>query len=252
MANIIKNIDLGMYLALDDIRQRYARTFLGPFWLVFGTLIWILSIGFVTTELFGQDPNKFFPFIAVSMVGWAFISTTFNESCTALTSSSYFILNTKVDLDVFFLRTVFRNFIVLLHQLPVIVLVFIICKYKVTLLLLLFPILLFFIGILLYSFTVVFSLLHTRYRDFQPLIVTILSLLGILTPIIWKPETIQHKKWIYEWNPFYHFMEIFRSTLLGYLPSTQNWINFGIFTVVTFVISVIALNTYKYKCKFWL
>ena len=52
-------------LGLHDIRQRYRRSTLGPFWLTISMAIMIGTMGILYARLFSQDMSEYLPFLAV-------------------------------------------------------------------------------------------------------------------------------------------------------------------------------------------
>src|SRR6202051_1205821 len=52
----------------DDIRQRYRRSVLGPFWITLSTGIFILLLGVIYSRLFKMDVANYLPFLTVGFV----------------------------------------------------------------------------------------------------------------------------------------------------------------------------------------
>ena len=66
-------------------------------------------------------------------------------------------------------------------------------------------------------------------------------LLFFVTPVFWSPEMVPgHKRFIIDFNPFYYFIEVVRSPLLGKAPETQVY-------VVVLAITAVGFATYKRK-----
>ena len=66
-----------------EVRQRYARSRVGPFWLTISTGVLIGSIGMVYGTLFGQKLSDYLPYLAISLVMWGIFSQTIIEGSTA-------------------------------------------------------------------------------------------------------------------------------------------------------------------------
>ena len=69
--------EIWLYLGWQDIRQRYRRSVLGPFWLTISTGVQIGALGFLWAELFHQDLHDFLPFFSIGLVIWSFLSRAF-------------------------------------------------------------------------------------------------------------------------------------------------------------------------------
>ncbi|HLD13963.1 MAG TPA: ABC transporter permease, partial [Burkholderiales bacterium] len=50
-------------LAWRDIRQRYTRTILGPFWLTLSTAIFLTFFSLVYSKLFNLDLHSYLPYL---------------------------------------------------------------------------------------------------------------------------------------------------------------------------------------------
>jgi lipopolysaccharide transport system permease protein len=62
-----------------------------------------------------------------------------------------------------------------------------------------------------------------RFRDIPPIVASVMQIAFFVSPIIWKPELIEHgRRWL-PLNPFFSLFEIVRAPLLTGLPSWQVW-----------------------------
>lgn len=48
----------------QEVRRRYRRTAIGPFWTTLSLGVFILSLGFLYAHLWQQNPKEFLPFLA--------------------------------------------------------------------------------------------------------------------------------------------------------------------------------------------
>ena len=78
---------LWVTLGWNDIRQRYRRSLLGPFWLTASMAIMVVSLGVIYARIFKTDINDFLPFLCVGLLVWGFISSTLNEAGTLFIGS---------------------------------------------------------------------------------------------------------------------------------------------------------------------
>ena len=51
-------------IGLHDIRQRYRRSVIGPFWITLSTGIMIGALGFLYSHIFKIDMKEYLPFLA--------------------------------------------------------------------------------------------------------------------------------------------------------------------------------------------
>src|SRR3712207_563712 len=71
----LKRWPLWVTLGWQDIRQRYRRSMLGPFWLTISMGILIGVVGVLYAALFRQDISVYLPYLAAGLMTWGLIST---------------------------------------------------------------------------------------------------------------------------------------------------------------------------------
>ena len=67
-------------LAWMDVRQRYRRSILGPFWITLSLGIMVLGLGIVYGALLHQELHDYMPYLATGLIVWGLISTMLTES----------------------------------------------------------------------------------------------------------------------------------------------------------------------------
>ena len=72
-------------LGWNDIRQRYRRSVLGPFWITLSMGIFILMLGIIYSRLFHTPIGTYLPFLSVGYIIWGFISSVTNEAALLFT-----------------------------------------------------------------------------------------------------------------------------------------------------------------------
>src|SRR5277367_4257931 len=78
-------------LAWHDIRQRYRRSVLGPFWFTLSTVIMVTVLGTLYSTLFKQDIRTYLPYLASGLVIWQYLSSCILEGCSAFISNANLI-----------------------------------------------------------------------------------------------------------------------------------------------------------------
>jgi lipopolysaccharide transport system permease protein len=93
----------------------------------------------------------------------------------------------------------------------------------------------------------------TRFRDLTHLVNTVMRVMFFLTPIIWLPEQLGERVMQFLWwNPFAHFIWIFRTPILDGDPAVESWIYVGVVTVVGWVLALTAFSLFRKRIVFWL
>ena len=118
--------DLAGTLGWQDIKQRYRRSKLGPFWLTISMGVMIGALGLVFGGIFNTPMRDFLPFLAIGIFLWTFILTVITEGCTAFISSDAVIKQLPLPLFLHVMRVIWRNVVILGHNVVIIPLLFLI------------------------------------------------------------------------------------------------------------------------------
>lgn len=241
-----------LYLANTDIAARYRRSVIGPFWITLTNAFMLTCIGFTFSRLWNTNATEFMPFFGVSYLVWNMLSTLIGEATDSYTEAAPFIQNYQSHKLLWVLRIVCRNLIILAHMVPIYIV-----------LALLFPLfnfmnfLYFFLALPLFIIhciwmSSIIATLSTRFRDVKRLITLVIFVIFLVTPILWKPETLKTHTWLYEINPMYYIIELFRNPLLGIASSPLVW---GVNIALAGIGSALAFALHRYTVRrlfYWL
>src|SRR2546421_1850097 len=75
LADGTRNWRIWYVLGLSELRQRYRRSILGPFWITISMGVQVTVMGFLLAFLFGLPIDRYFPFLCISIVTWTFLSS---------------------------------------------------------------------------------------------------------------------------------------------------------------------------------
>lgn len=240
----------------QDIRQRYRRSVIGPFWLTISSAIMVGTLGFLYSGLFNQDMSKYLPFFSVGLIIWGFISSVANDSTSVFFASEGIIKQIRLPLTVHVCRMVWRNFIILMHNAIIIVVVMIWAGTHISPSLIYIPFVLFlycFNGLNIGLFLGIFC---TRYRDIVQIVANITMLLFFVTPIMWTPSILSgqgnDRVWIAVFNPVHHFIEIIRAPILAESVPMSSWAVVITTTLFTWLLAFWALIKFRHRVAYWL
>ncbi len=252
----VKLYSIWSMLAWQDIRQRYRRSVIGPFWLTISTAIMVAALGFLYAGLFRQNIHSYLPYLAIGLIVWGFISTVLNEACTVFVSVEGMLKQLRLPLTAHVSRMVWRNSIIFLHSVVIILIVLVWSNVPFTWELLLVPLASFFYCINALNVGLILGVLCTRFRDVGPLVANFVQLLFFVTPIMWSPEILTGKSadlaWIANYNPAYHFIEIFRSPLLGKEFPPNSWLVVIVATLVLWIMQLWTMQRFRHRVSYWL
>jgi ABC-type polysaccharide/polyol phosphate export permease len=240
-------------LGIDQTISRFRRTILGPFWLSANLLAVSIALTFVFGGLLGSDYHKTFPIIMSGILCWSIIGQVLADASGVFLMASPLMQVQKLPLSfhifvhlhktaINFVAQLITFFILMgvlgLFQapphwtfIPALAVIFINC---------------FFVSLLT-------ALPSTRFRDIGFMIQFLVQILFFLTPVFWQPAQMSPaRRFVVDYNPFAHELELIRQPLLGHAPSMVNWIWCLGFMAALAVVSVAALALYRKRVVFWL
>ena len=63
--NALLSHEQWLYMAVQDIKLRYRRSMIGPWWVTISTGIMVLMLGFLWSHIFNQAIDTYLPFFAI-------------------------------------------------------------------------------------------------------------------------------------------------------------------------------------------
>jgi len=240
-------------LGWQDIKQRYRRSMLGPFWLTISTAVMVFALGFVYAAIFRQELAEYFPYLATGLVVWMFISGLVADGCNAFIASDGIIKQIRLPLATHAMRTVWRNLIIFAHNAVIILLMLLFLRpsYDVATFVLMFC----GLCLLLINGTWVALVLATicaRFRDVPLIVASFMQLLFFVTPIIWQPSLLPGRQELVLWNPLHHFIDIIRAPILGTRPGLTSWLVVCAITVIGWGACFLLFRRYRRRVAYWL
>lgn len=244
-----------LMLAYQDIRLRYRRSVLGPFWLTLSMAITVYTMGFLYGHLFHIDITLYFPYLVAGMLSWSLISLSLNDLTDAFIIYERLIKEIKLPYTLHIQRITMRNFFIFLHNIIVIVPVYIFFSEGAAVnfnTLYLIPAL-FLVYLNCIFLGLILAMIAARYRDVSQIIKNIIQIIFFVTPVMWDPNVLPLNKLFVVWcNPVYPFIEIIREPLLGHAPTlTVMIISLGI-TLLNTAISFTMFKRYRSRIIYWL
>ena len=243
---------LWMSLGWQDIKQRYRRSALGPFWITLSLGVTVVMMGFLYAKLFKQDIRLYLPYLATGMVIWSLISTIVNESAAVFIQAEGIIKQIPMPFGIHILRMIWRNVIIFFHNMVVVLVILVFFKINPSWNIVFFPVAILLIIINGYWVGILLGILGTRFRDIAQIVTSIVQILFFLTPVMWTASSVGKKIWVINYNPLYHVFNIARNGLLGGRLPIQSWGIVLLMTVVGWVLAFRMLVRYRSRIAYWL
>jgi lipopolysaccharide transport system permease protein len=243
---------LGLTLGWLDIKLKYRGSVLGPFWLTISTAVWIAAMGGLYGLLFHIDLHGYLPFLALSLTLWTALSGLVGEACNTFLQSEAMIRSLRMPFFIHTLRVVVRTIISLLHNVPVVVVVFMLygaMPGRIAWLSL--P------GFAIWTIDgfaacILLGSLCARFRDIPPIVNSIMQIAFFITHIMWQPQQLGANAWWVPFNPFDSLLEIVRQPLLGFAPTGMEWASATAASVVLCLLTWLLFARIRSRLAFWI
>jgi ABC-type polysaccharide/polyol phosphate export permease len=248
------NHHLTTTLGWQDVATRYRRSRVGAFWLTINMAVMIAALGFVFGTLFSQPMNEFLPYLAIGLIVWGFLSIAISEGCTGFVSAEGIILQVRMPLFTHVMRILWRNIIILGHNLLIVPALFLMFVKPVSPLALLavpgFALLVLNAAWMM----LVLAVVCARFRDMTQIVQNVMQVLFYLTPIIWSAALLPERAGtaILDFNPFFHLISIVRAPLLGEAPTSMNWVFSGVMMVFGWAAALLFFGHFRKRVPYWL
>lgn len=239
-------------LGWQDIKQRYRRSVLGPFWLTISTAIMIAALGFVYAGIFNQRISDYIPFVGVGLIVWGLISSIFNESPTVFVAAEGMIKQIRLPFTTHVCRMVWRNIIIFAHNGIILLVIYFFFGKGWHIDLITLPIALLVLAINGVAVGIILGIFCTRYRDIAQIVANIVQLTFFITPIMWDPKVLADRKWIADFNPIFHFIELMRAPILGNAFPATSWVVVALITLAMIILALLSLIRFRHRIAYWL
>jgi len=242
-----------LLLAWQDIRLRYRRSLLGPFWITLSMTITIGMTGMLYGVLLNFRMAEYFPSFAAGMLIWSLISILITDGSNTFAESENFLKQMKLPYSVFVYRFVARNFIIFLHNIVIFIPIMFLFHIKPTL-----DTLLVFLGLFLILWNAVavgfiLAIFGTRFRDIAQVVNSFIQVIFFLTPIIWVPSMLPQKfQFAVKLNPVAQFLEMVRNPLLGLAPSSYAICVTLTISILSAVFAFALFMRFRARISYWL
>ena len=238
-------------LGWQDIRRRYRRSVLGPFWLTISMGMLVAALGTLYGMLLRVELADYAPFLALGFIVWTLISAVITEGCNVFISAGTVIKQVGLPLSVHVYRLLWCNLLILFHNAVIFVIVAAIFGvWPGWTGLLALP------GLALLCLNCIWAglflgIVSARFRDVPPIVASVVRILFFVTPIIWMPELMPGRAFVLDFNPFFHLVELVRAPLLGKAPGMLSWVAVLGIALVGWIVTFEFFRRYRWRIAYW-
>jgi len=240
-------------LGWQEIKRRYRRTVIGPFWTTLSLGVFIVVLGIVWAQLWRQDPKAYLPFLCAGMLAWTMVAGIITEGCMAFVAGEGLIKQLRFPHSILSCSVAWRNLVVFLHNLVIFAAIAVYAGVPVTpASLLVVPglVLVWVNGVWVAT---VLGMACARFRDVQQVITSVLQISMFVTPIFFTPDQLGPRfEGFVDFNVLFHYVDIVRSPLLGRAPATWSWTVTIAGTILGWGFTLWAYGRYRGRLPYWL
>jgi ABC-type polysaccharide/polyol phosphate export permease len=241
-----------IYLAWADTRARYKKSVLGPLWLTLTSLIGVLGLSIVWSNLLQEDQKSFIPSLSIGLMTWQMISGILNDAPGSFIRFAHIIRNIQMPLWFFTIRSISKHLINFIHNLIIPIGVIWYFDLPIQAISLLSLIGLALVMGNLYWITYVLGFIGSRFRDIEWAIQSMIPLLFFISPVIFRPDRLPQALNIIWLNPLSYFIEAIRAPLLGQIPSMNTYIILVGMLLSGMLLMLIVKKRCAQRLPFWI
>ncbi|KAA0923802.1 MULTISPECIES: galactan export ABC transporter permease subunit Wzm/RfbD [unclassified Rhodococcus (in: high G+C Gram-positive bacteria)] len=252
--------ELWLHLGWQDIKQRYRRSVIGPFWITIATGVQAIAMGLLYSVLLNIDLREFLPHVTVGLIVWGLISAAILEGGDVFVANEGLIKQLPSALSVHVYRLVWRQLLLFGHNMLIYVIIIAIFwpegGLHWTVIFAIPALVLILLNAVWVS--ILFGIVATRYRDIAPILGSFVTLMFFMTPIVWTTSGLQsmggeaaNRAKLVEINPLFHYLDIIRAPLIGEDQQAYHWYIVLGFTVVGWALAIVALKKYRARVPYW-
>ena len=243
---------LWWFTATSRTRARFARTALGSFWLGFSNLLSITTLGIVYGTVFSvTDFNSYLIYLGIGLVVW-------NAICSSISSAPILFINNRSNIQNLKLKPIFY----VLEEWAFQVQTFFQSFVLVFLVLIFFNKSLFYnlivsswipfinLFIFLFWFPLIIALISLRFSDFAQLVPIVLQLIFLISPILYRKESLGDLNWITNINFFYILIDSLRYSLITSNVNYYSQFLILIINIFGLILSLLILHFQTKKIPF--
>lgn len=215
LANTWRWHEFATELALQKSLARYRTMLLGPLWIVIAFALYAVGMAFLFSMLLNRPFGTYLPYLTTGLFMWNMISGSISEGPRMLLDYKSLILQGQIPITVYPLISNLRQWIVMLHGLPVVLIVLAITPNVFTSnLLWLIPGLI-IITVFCISISLILAIVGAYLPDLGEIVSSGMRFVFFFTPVIWMAEQRPELIVLAHVNPLYYFVEAFRGPILA-------------------------------------
>jgi len=210
----------------NTLSTRYRRSVLGFFWTLISPLINLIILAVVFSLVFKQDIRTFGVYVFSALSPWTFISSCLNQSPPIFISAESYLKKVYVPKFLFPLTLVSVEGINFFSSMVSIYIIFLFLGARLSWVMLFSPLAMLITFMFVLGLVMMLSVANVYFRDVAHITLVVVSALMFTLPIMYPMTSVPLEyQFIFTYNPFYHFINLFR-VILYYtaVPTWSDWL----------------------------
>lgn len=242
-----------LYLGAENVRNRYRRTVLGPWWMTAQMAVFITGISVVFGHIGGEPLRSFLPYAGVGYITFQLLTATTRKAAGVFVNSSSTMKSSRQPLSSFVLRDVAIELIHFAHNMVLYVVMVAVGLVPLSpKMLIALPILVLIAANGLFG-GLWLGTVVARFRDVQPFIVSIIGVSIFFSPVLYRPNALSSpiRAAVLAWNPFAYVIDAFRAPLIGAPLTPSFYIGVGVVTAVNLLLALVVFTRGRSQLPYW-
>jgi len=211
----LKNWRVWWHLGMADVRNKFAKSVVGPSWILLNLALWVGGIGLIYGTLFNQKLEIYLPFLAIGFVVWSYLTQTITDGGNAFVFAEGYIKQFTYPKQIYVLRVLVNASVPLVIGVGIFFVVMLIMgrsfgagmAWALPGLVLL--------QIATYLHATIMAYASARFRDLPHGMTALLQVLFFVTPVFFTIDILKARglDFVYKFNPLYYLIELIRHPL---------------------------------------
>ncbi|MBW3096892.1 ABC transporter permease [Pseudohoeflea coraliihabitans] len=243
---------LSFELAVEDLRDRYRRSYIGVAWIMISFLAFIVIKQVVFSGLALVEGYDFFSHLVIGFTLFTFMSAIIPGAANLYFANRTWILSSNLPYVLYINKLIFHSFIELLLVSTVATLLIVIFgdARPANIWTILPSLLVYYLSA--FALCLTLGPIGARWRDSVYAIQAIMRMLFFATPIIWVASPGTVRETIAKWNPLTYYLDIIRVPLItGEIP-VEAWLVTTSCTTLLLALGIIVFTATRKRIAHWL
>jgi len=248
-SDIVNFRSMIIVMALQEMRARYAGSYVGAFWAVINPLFTVAIYWMVFSVGFKVRPGGDIPFIAFFLAGfvaWLTFQEILSTSVDCVTKSSYLVK--KIIFPVNILPLIHLTLGTVTHAFLLIILICVLWVSDVEIHWAALGAFYYFFAMMVFAMGLCWlvSALNVFFRDVSHGLTIVMASWFWLTPVVWPPEILpeSYRSWL-SFNPMYYIVQGYRESFLYDIPFWESSGSHLAFWVITLALLFLGAYTFR-------